>query len=301
MMYTNKLSACIKVNGKVLREDGDKVYIPYGAEYTISIKNHNTLRAAVNIEIDGVDATDQHDLIINANSTVEFTRFIKNGNLTSGNAFKFIERTSSIEQFRGIKQDDGLVRIKFAFERPSENWPYLYNKSIGLGQHTFGGITRGYSGQDDVIGMSLKSASAQPNLMNQAYATSLTQSNTHDPYNPYDPTSRYEDYYSAKVASASNTEINSLSSTTNVVRARSDLGITVPGSVQNQQFSVVTGFNRDSTEYVLIIQLRGETTAGVQIAAPITVKAKPKCTTCGKVNKATSKFCANCGTSLTLV
>ena len=91
---------------------------PFGSEYTISIKNHNSIRAAVSIDIDSTDATGGHDLIIEPNATIELKRFIKNGNLSTGNAFKFIERTASIENHRGIGQSDGLVRLSYQFEQP---------------------------------------------------------------------------------------------------------------------------------------------------------------------------------------
>jgi len=44
----------------------------------------------------------------------------------------------------------------------------------------------------------------------------------------------------------------------------------------------------------------GETEDNKAIREPITVKAKPKCTTCGKQNKATAKFCSECGTALVI-
>ena len=48
MMYESKLAAAIKVNGKVLREfNKDTVYIPFGSEYSILLKNLNTKRAIV--------------------------------------------------------------------------------------------------------------------------------------------------------------------------------------------------------------------------------------------------------------
>jgi hypothetical protein len=53
MMYSNKLVASIKSNGKILREFNDKVYVPFGTEYSILIKNLNTVRASVNIFVDG--------------------------------------------------------------------------------------------------------------------------------------------------------------------------------------------------------------------------------------------------------
>ena len=52
-MYGNKIAAAIKVSGKVLREFKDTVYIPFGSEYTILVKNLNTKRACVNIYLDG--------------------------------------------------------------------------------------------------------------------------------------------------------------------------------------------------------------------------------------------------------
>ena len=44
MMYNNKLVAAIKSNGKVLREFGEEVYIPFGSEYSILIKNLHSVR-----------------------------------------------------------------------------------------------------------------------------------------------------------------------------------------------------------------------------------------------------------------
>ena len=43
-MYLNKVAVAIKSNGKVLREQGDNVYIPFGSEYSIQVKNLNSVR-----------------------------------------------------------------------------------------------------------------------------------------------------------------------------------------------------------------------------------------------------------------
>ena len=95
-MYQNKLAVAIKSSGKVLREFEDNVYLPFSTEYSIFIKNKNSVRASVKIEIDGVDVTQGVSLVVNPNDEIELERFIKNGNLNSGNRFKFIERTSAI-------------------------------------------------------------------------------------------------------------------------------------------------------------------------------------------------------------
>ena len=145
-MYGNQLAAAIKVNGKVLREFKDTVYIPFNQEYSILVKNLNTQRAVVNIYIDG-DNVVPGGLVLNSGQEVDLERSIKNGNLNEGNRFKFIERTDKIENHRGIKLEDGIVRIEYQFEqyyaRPSinwnteygnSNWPQgLYNKGIMRG------------------------------------------------------------------------------------------------------------------------------------------------------------------------
>ena len=122
-MYGNKLAAAIKVGNKVLREFKDTIYIPFGAEYTILVKNLETKRAIVNVYVDGENVV-PGGLVLNAGQEVDLERSIKNGNLTEGNRFKFIERTGAVEQHRGIKLEDGLVRIEYQFEKvqPQIRW-----------------------------------------------------------------------------------------------------------------------------------------------------------------------------------
>ena len=95
MMYKENLVASIKVKGKILREFKDTVYIPFASEYTILLKNLNTVRAIVNVYIDGENAV-PGGLVIDPGRSVDLERWIKNGNLTEGNRFKFIERTAKI-------------------------------------------------------------------------------------------------------------------------------------------------------------------------------------------------------------
>lgn len=264
-MYSNKMVCCLKANGKVLREFKDTVYVPFGTEYSILIKNLNSVRAAVNISVDGTDATENVSLIVDANREVELTRFIKNGNLNTGNRFKFIERTDSIEQFRGVGVEDGLIRIQFQFEQRFSKQPItpiswcdqergtFYSADVymkgGIRGSTLSGIASG-----EGVGKSLRSMSANTTTSQAAYSSTVVN----------------------------------------------DAGITVPGSVSNQQFSMTSGFVKDPEVHVMVLKLLGETPHG-QVVEPVTVKTKTTCTTCGRVNKATSKFCSNCGTSLQIV
>lgn len=130
MMYSNNFAAAIKVNGKILREFGDTVYLPFGSEYQIRLKNlDSSKRSLVHIEIDGEKVTGS-GLVLSYNETVDLERFIRNGNLTEGNRFKFIERTSKIEDHRGIQLEDGLIKISFEHEFIS---PYksIFNEVYG--------------------------------------------------------------------------------------------------------------------------------------------------------------------------
>jgi hypothetical protein len=98
MMMNQKLVASIRANGKILREFKDTVYIPYNSEYSIVLKNLNTVRAIVNITLDGTDVC-PGGLVLMAGQTIDLERWIKNGNLSAGNKFKFIERTARIEGY----------------------------------------------------------------------------------------------------------------------------------------------------------------------------------------------------------
>jgi len=115
-MYSNKLVASLKANGKILREFKDTVYCPFGSEYSILIKNLNTVRAIVNVFIDG-DNVVPGGLVVMPGQEIDLERSIKNGNLTEGNKFKFIERTGAVEKHRGVKLEDGIVRVEYQFEK----------------------------------------------------------------------------------------------------------------------------------------------------------------------------------------
>ena len=56
----------------------------------------------------------------------------------------------------------------------------------------------------------------------------------------------------------------------------------------------------DGVKHVIVLKLIGEV-QGQQVAAPVTVRTRQKCSTCAHVNKATAKFCSECGTGLVLV
>ena len=251
-MYHNKLVASLKANGKILREFKDTVYIPFGSEYSFLLKNLNTKRALVTVYVDGEDMT-PGGLVLNAGQEVDLERSIKGGNLKEGNRFKFIERTGNIEQHRGVKLEDGLVRIEYQFELYDMNQPWItdtiYNKSIlrGIGGSSISGSTG-----------------------NWISPASYTYSST-------------------------NASLNSVTAQSASVN---DVGITVPGSKSTQSFTTTTMGVMEAEKHTIVLKLLGETSDNEPVRQPITVKHKPKCVTCGKQNRATAKFCSECGTAL---
>lgn len=287
MMFNNKAVIAVKVNGKVLREFKDTVYIPFGSEYSILLKNLNTKRAIFTVHLDGDDVA-PGGIILNAGQEVNLERWIKNGNLSEGNKFKFIERTSTIEDHRGISLEDGLIRVEYQFEidRPvsipmpyyvpvpyknppypksAPNYPYDYwNKQIWHDTWT------GNSTSSDSDGYSIANGSISGIF-------------------------RGSESTSASLQASSMAAANNVSAT-----YTNDVGITVPGSKSEQKFTTVSNFALETTKHSMVLRLLGETLDNKPIIAPVTVKTKQKCVTCGKHNKATSKFCASCGTSLTI-
>lgn len=166
MMYNNNFAAAIKVDGKILREFGDTVYLPFGSEYQIRLKNlYDNKRALVHVEIDGERVTDS-GLVLSSNETVDLERFIRNGNLKEGNRFKFIERTSKIEDHRGIKLEDGLIKITYEFEynpyRPFTQ-PFNYD-GTGIVAGSKSSATRRISTSSGTCGSSAMEVQCSVNL-----------------------------------------------------------------------------------------------------------------------------------------
>ena len=262
-MYNQKFAAAIKVNGKVLREFKDEVYVPFASEYSILLKNLNTKNALVNVYIDGENQT-PNGLVIRAGCEVNLERSIKNNNLNEGNKFKFIERTGAVEAHRGIKLEDGIVRIEFEFEKeyPQMTWTcdsYVSPKWNSSTPHygitcnnTYSGPMRGRGTSSGVVG----STSASLNNISISATSASVQS-----------------FYN-------------------------DAGITVAGSKSDQKFQTVMGFATDGTKHNIVLKLLGETPDNKPVVKEVTVKHKPKCTTCGRQNKHNAKFCVECGTAL---
>jgi hypothetical protein len=299
MMYNQKLVASIKVKGKILREFKDTVYIPFASEYSILLKNLHTQRAVVNVYLDGENVV-PGGLVIDPGRSVDLERWIKNGNLSEGNKFKFIERTSAIEDGpRGIKQEDGLVRIEYQYEIPrpvisiaDTHWNNQLFRGINTPYYATNATTTGVSGGlGDRFSVSASGATYSTNVggVMRGIDTSKNGEAT------------------AQAASAAINNYcaqNNIKTTSDVhdgaatMDSFNDVGITVPGSKSTQSFQHVNVGTLESEKHSIVLKLVGDLGHNKPVLKPVTVAHKPKCTTCGKQNKAHAKFCVECGTAL---
>jgi hypothetical protein len=274
MTYKDRFVAEIKCNGKILRVRNDTVTLPFGSEYSLLLKNLNSRRACVKISIDGQDVLDSVSLVLSPNETTELQGFMKDNVAT--NRFKFIQKTKEIQDHRGDRVDDGLIRVEFAFEEPfiqkniikDYDWPQRRDMIWEYHHHYYHWPSFRYDYNNPSI-----------------YYCSNISSNVED--------AKSEPLGTCDVSFVS----DQVSGTPKTFEPNPDEGITVKGSEINQQFNY-TSIGSLSQAEVIIIKLRGENIKGEPVQKPITVSTKLTCKTCGRISSSSSKFCSNCGTFL---
>ena len=270
MTHKDNFIVEVKQNGKILRVKDGAVYLPFGSEYSIYLKNLNSRRASVNISIDGQDVLDNSSLILDANSSTELQGFLR-GN-TAKNRFRFINKTKQISEHRGDRADDGLIRVEFAFEKPKEQ-PWITN--------------------------TIKEVHHYHNTPTQIYGTSAEWSYTNNDSSAKDVKygNAMKDTLRSRSIDLSNVTCDSLGVENISQVPNADEGITVKGSEVNQQFRYASiGDLEEST--VIVIALKGLTDSGKKVEETVTVEKKLECSSCGTKSKSSFKFCPNCGTFL---
>ncbi len=287
-MYQSKLAAAIKVGGKVLRESGNTVTLPFGSEYSVFLKNMNSVRVLAKVEIDGQDATETK-MIIEPNSSLELERFLRNGNLERGNRFKFIERTKAIEEHRGIKVEDGLVRVEFWTESVTRHVPrVVYHDTVvptpyqwvNYWYPTQSTYTASNYGGQYVNSMTRSASRHMVSLRSAGLGTSGI-------------TGQSMNCAAMDCAFGDQERTGDLHRSAQV----NDSGITVPGSESNQRFVQGAWFPTDTQSEVVVLHLRGEM-GGQEVVQPLTVDRRLICVSCGKATLSSFKFCPRCGTWL---
>lgn len=286
MTYKDQFVTEIKVNGKILRVKDDTVYLPFGSEYSILLKNLNSRRASVKISIDGQDILDGHSLILDTNKSTELKGFLSDN--VAKNKFKFIQKTEKIQNHRGDKIDDGMLRIEFAYEKD-----VMLLKNTIIHEHHYNHMPYTYPPY------------IWPDPFKWNYKNYFTGDSTHNAF--YSSASGVsEGNSSAKGISQASNEVNCKLQSSNLTfdsfdtpldKPDVDEGITVKGNEINQQFHYSSIGELEQSE-VIIIKMKGLSEKQASIKEPITVRTKLTCSVCGTKSKSLFKFCPECGSYL---
>lgn len=272
-MYNQKFVVAIKSNGKVLREDKDTAYLPFGCEYSVFLKNLNSLRAVVSVSIDGVDVLNGRQLVINGNSELNLERFLSD-NMNEGRRFRFIERTGDIEQHRGVGVEDGIIRVEFQYEKYVK--PYEYVPP--------------YKPWED-----------------EPWKDHYKWTTTKEYYGPlWNTCSTGDTIGPVGVSYSANSSAIPMNASKDVIRGKNlptmdsfvnDAGITVEGSKSNQSFTTTYLGALEHEKHVIVLQLKGVSDE-VKIEKPVTVKTNKHCPSCGREWPYRHEYCPKDGTFL---
>lgn len=296
-MYSSKFVVAVKHNGRVLREQGDTVLVPFGSEFSLLFKNLNSVRALVRVSIDGQDATKGTSLIVPPNGSVDLERFLEAGQMDKGHRFKFIERTAKIEAGpRGVKAEDGLIRVEFEFEKQPPKIEYETIKRTYVDEYWrrtypyywYGPFWNGDGSSGGHLSSTVSDVSYSSNTAGSTMDGSFNEPEVKTPGTLRSAQGRPTDSFSANAIAQ------------NAAMSLNDVGITVPGGVSEQKFEAGAWFPTDGQIHVMVLRLLGQV-GETKVEAPVTVKTKMECPTCGTRNKFGTKFCRECGTGLSLL
>lgn len=273
MTYADKFVAEVKQDGKILRVKDGAVFLPFGSEYSILLKNLNSKRASIKVSIDGEDVLDNNSLVLDSNASTELQGFLR-GNVAR-NRFRFINKTKEISDHRGDRADDGLIRIEFAFEKPKEQ-PCITNTIKEVHHH--------YNPPFEIKHYGSKA--------DWYYAGNDSSERGVGPQSVYTNSVGSTMRNKTRSVTVDSLGVENISAIPNV-----DEGITVKGSEVNQQFRYTTLSDLEEAT-VMVITLKGITQTGQDISQPVTTQGKLTCSSCGTKSKSSFKFCPTCGTFL---
>ncbi len=301
------VAVAVEPDNKIVREvfkDGTStVYLPFGSEYSLVFKNQENQSASVSVSVDGIDALAGRSLVVPEKSSVSLKGFLDESHSIVKNAFKFIEKTDKIVNYRGNKIDDGIIRIEFQFEKR-----FAKNQDESL-QKLFKELEKERRNREKIY----------PFVPNPAPDPSypvgpFPERWPYTPKTPWTPSRPWPDtgpicpiaqpiWYCANTYSNSNQSVASNKTKCLVQPDKSkkdhnEDGITVAGSPINQSFVTKTLSALESEKYVIAFQIKGEKGNGEKLKDPLLSLGKITCKTCGTKSRTDIKFCGECGTCL---
>jgi hypothetical protein len=295
MMYNKKCVCVVKVNGRILREFNNSnsessVLIPFNSHYAIMVKNLESRDARMRVSIDGEDVLSGNWIIVKAGKTEELSGFMNAcGKVT--NRFKFIQKTEKIIDHRGDRIDDGILKLEYQFEK---------EQPVRIDTHEYHHHHHDYWDHHHYYPKPYWPW--YPSTPGITYTSNTTE--TRSTKGILSNTTGSADFHSGGVISACCDSLACERSCKVVmpVSPLPDEGITVRGREINEEYK--TGYlgELEPDVYVMIIRLKGTSkVCGSEIVAPVEVKTKVECPTCGTKSKSGIKYCPECGTCLVIV
>jgi len=290
MVHSIQFVASVKCGNRFLQEmkneDGlHNVFLPFGSEYQIFLKNLNTKKANVRINIDGEDVLDGNSLLVYPNDHFILDGFLKR-NIVK-NRFKFIEKTEKISDYRGDKIDDGIIRIEFAYEAEEKKEIVQKDPNIKISVEPQKIVEEHHHYHYDNI---------------QFYHDPISSTNASVGFDSVQATYSADQTKSGTLQG--NIVLDSLPESTVVADSldQNQNGITTYGSLVNKELQY--GYIGKLEEpQVILIKLKGDLGVNtddkeILVEEPITKKTKLNCNTCGTIYKLGAKYCSECGTYL---
>jgi len=170
MMYRNGFIIVIKHKGKVLRESDAQVFLPFGSEYTVTLKNKNNTRGIVRLEIDGMDISNGQEFVIPAGTNrrpgvIELERFMLDGNMLKGKRFKFVSLDHQ-DVVDPTDNENGVIKATFWKEVPYT--PPPWNFCCGADNS----VVRGFKSSPDslFLGSSIQGSTGGKGVVTQSFS-----------------------------------------------------------------------------------------------------------------------------------
>lgn len=312
-MHKENFVVSIKSGGKFLSESKGEVLIPFLSEYSIFLKNKNSKRASVCVEIDGKDVLNGERITINPGESFDLERFFDE-DIDNGRKFRFIEKTDSIIYYRGNQPEDGLIRVSFRYENESK---YYINTSpfIKRNEFPFGGPTCGGGLLRDVLDGSVipNKSSVRFNcgcdgshpfekMFSKLKAIDVVKAFGFDEGREEDR-SKKTDFSGVDSAYVSFTpkidlpEFETVSFSSDEPKA----GITVKGSASDQKLKKTFFVDTyGSEEFVIMLKLSGVDKNAIAVEVPVAKDSKKICPSCGKKWDYSFTYCSDDATYLTI-
>jgi len=124
----NKSNTFLK---EIRKNNEPTVYMPFGSEYSIFLKNKTAHKAKFTIKLDGKYVHPEDDSFIsNPNSSFDLERFLLDGDMHKGDKLKFVNVEGSGEEPGA--DENGLIEVKIELEKVSK---YLSDDILCFGDH----------------------------------------------------------------------------------------------------------------------------------------------------------------------